>query len=102
MRQALVPMLFHDHEREAAEAPRSSPVARAPRSPAARRKDKTKKTPDGMPVHSLQTLLHDLGTIAKNLCRPAGVDAGPTFTKVTTPTPIETKAFEVLGLTLRA
>ena len=55
-----------------------------------------------MPVHSFQTLLHDLGTIAKNLCRPAGVDAGPKFTKLTAPTPIQTKAFELLGLTLRA
>jgi len=44
MRQALAPMLFDDHEREAGEALRSSAVAKAQPSPAAKRKAKTKRT----------------------------------------------------------
>ena len=40
MRQALAPMLFDDHDRVAAEALRSSPVAKARPSPAAKRKAK--------------------------------------------------------------
>ena len=38
----------------------------APRSDAARAKDKTKQTEEGFPVHSFRTLLADLGTLAKN------------------------------------
>ena len=38
MRQALAPILFDDHDRNAADAQRSSPVAKAEPSPAAKRK----------------------------------------------------------------
>jgi hypothetical protein len=38
MRQALAPILFDDHDRAAGEALRSSPVAKAEPSPAAKRK----------------------------------------------------------------
>ena len=41
-------------------------VQAAPRSDAARAKDKTKQTEEGFPVHSFRTLLADLGTLAKN------------------------------------
>jgi len=40
MRQALAPILFDDHDRAAAEALRTSPVAKAKPSPAAQRKTK--------------------------------------------------------------
>ncbi len=60
MRQALAPLLSDDHDRAAGEALRPSPVAKAKPSPAARRKAATKRTDDGLPVHSFRSLLADL------------------------------------------
>jgi hypothetical protein len=51
-----------DTDKQAAEALRTSVVAPAQRV----RKQTTKPTPDGLPVHSSQTLLADLATIARN------------------------------------
>ena len=65
MRRALAPMLFDDHQRDAAEAERLSPVAKAKVSPAARRKAAAKKTDDGLPVHSFRSLLADLATLTQ-------------------------------------
>jgi hypothetical protein len=95
MRQALAPMLFDDHEREAGEALRSSPVAKAQPSPAAKRKAKTKRTDDGLPVHSFRTMLADLGTLTRNTVRWAGA---PTTALLATPTQIQQRAFDLLGL----
>jgi hypothetical protein len=58
-------MLFDDHDRPAGEALRSSPVAKAQPSPAARRKAKTKRTDDGLPVHSFRSLLADLADMSR-------------------------------------
>jgi hypothetical protein len=66
MRQGLAPMLFEDADKQAAEALRTSVVAPAQRSPTAVQKQTTKLSPDGLPVHSSQTLLADLATIAQN------------------------------------
>ena len=68
MRRALAPMLFDDHQRDAAEAERISPVAKAKAkvSPVARRKAAAKKTDDGLPVHSFRSLLADLATLTRN------------------------------------
>jgi hypothetical protein len=59
---ALAPILFDDHDRAAGEALRSSQVAKAEPSPAAKRKAKKKRTDDSLPVHSFRTLLADLAT----------------------------------------
>ena len=57
MRRALAPMLYDDTDRAAADALRGSIVAPAQRSPAARTKQTTGRTADGLPVHSFRTLL---------------------------------------------
>jgi hypothetical protein len=99
MQQRLAPMLFKDDNPAAARAARPSPVAPARRSPSARAKDATKHTADGQPVHSLATLLADLATITANRIQPA---AGlPGFTLITTPTPVQRRAFELLGVSHR-
>ena len=95
MRQALAPMLFDDHDRAAAEALRSSPVAKAQPSPAARRKAKTKRTDDGLPVHSFRTMLADLATLTRNTVRMAGAR---TMVLLATPTQIQQRAFDLLGI----
>lgn len=98
MRRALAPLLFDDHDPEAAQALRASVVARARRSPSAMRKATTKKTSHGFPVHSFRTLLADLATIVRSTCR-THIDGAPTFEKVTLPTPLQRRAFELLGVT---
>jgi len=99
MQQRLAPMLFKDDDPAAARAARPSPVAPAGRSPSARAKDATKHSPSGQPVHSLATLLADLATIAASRIQPA---AGlPAFTIITTPTPVQRRAFELLGVSHR-
>ncbi|EUA14970.1 transposase DDE domain protein [Mycobacterium kansasii 732] len=99
MKQALAPILFVDHDKPAAAATRTNPVAAAQRSDAALAKAARKHTQDGTPVHSFTSLLTDLETICANHIQPA--DDMPTFTKLTTPTPLQRRAFELLGLTHR-
>src|SRR5579875_2095360 len=99
MQDKLAPMLFKDDDPAAARAARPSPVAPAGRSPSARAKDATKYAAGGAPVHSLATLLEDLATITANRIQPA---AGlPAFTVIATPTPLQRRAFELLGVSHR-
>jgi transposase len=97
MRQCLAPMLFDDADKEAAETLRSSVVAQAQRSKAAVKKQTTGMTPDGLPVHSFHTLLADLATMARNTIVTAINPLYP-LTVVTRPTPVQQKAFDLLGL----
>jgi hypothetical protein len=98
MQARLAPMLFRDDDKPAAEAARQSPVAPATRSPRALKKAATKRTPglDDLPVHSFETLLRDLATICLNQIQPAD-PALPGFRLVTTPTPPQRQAFQLLG-----
>ncbi|MCW5700356.1 MAG: IS1634 family transposase, partial [Rhodospirillales bacterium] len=59
LRQKLAPMLYDDHDRDAATARRTSVVAKARRSPAADAKRNRGVTDDGLPVHSFHSLLAD-------------------------------------------
>lgn len=95
MRQALAPILFDDHDRAAAQAQRTSPVAKAHVSPAAQRKAKTKRTDDGNPVHSFRSLLADLATLTRNQVR---FGSGNAFTMLATPTPVQQRAFNLLDI----
>jgi hypothetical protein len=99
MRQRLAPMLFDDTDKEAAEALRSSVVGQAQRSPTAVAKQTTRLTEDGLPVHSFQTLLSDLATCVRNTIVTAITPNHP-ITVVSRPTPIQKKAFTLLGLTV--
>jgi len=100
MQNRLAPMLFTDDDKTAAEAARPSPVAPAARSPRALAKAATKHTPDKLPVHSLRTLIGDLATICLNTIQPAD-PALPSFRLVTTPTPIQRRALDLLGISHR-
>ena len=79
-------MLYDDDDKQAAEALRASPVAKAQRSPRAVAKKATGRTADGAPVHSFQSLLADLATLARNTVVTA-VAPGRPFTVLTRPTP---------------
>ena len=97
MRQRLAPMLYDDADKQAAEALRASVVAKAQRSPAAVTKQTTGRTEDGLPVHSFQTLLADLATLTRNTVATAIAPDHP-FTITARPTPIQKKAFDLLGV----
>jgi transposase len=99
MREKLAPLLFDDHERDEVEATRASIVQPAPRSDAARAKDRTKQTEDGLPVHSFRTLLADLGTLGKNRVQVRG-ESGSEFYELTRPTALQQRAFDLLGVSL--
>jgi transposase len=97
MRRHLAPMLFDDTDRDAAEAQRRSVVAQAQRSKAAAKKQTTGLTADGLPVHSFPSLLGDLATLARNTIITAITPDYP-LTVLTRPTPIQQKAFDLLGI----
>ena len=94
MRQALAPLLFADEEPKAGQARRASVVAPAQRSPAALRKIHTHLSGDGLPLHSFQTLLQDLATLTRNQVQAAG----RSFETISVPTPLQRRAFDLLGL----
>jgi transposase len=97
MRQALAPLLFQDDDPAGAHAARRSVVAPSRRSPTAETKARTKRTVDDFPAHSLATLLKDLATITQNRLRFGRA----TFDQVTSPTPLQQRAFELLGVSWR-
>ena len=97
MRRRLAPILFEDDDREGARAQRSSPVEKAEVSESAKARADTKRTPDGLPVHSFRTLLDDLSGMALNRLRLQG-HGDSLLTVVTTPTRVQKRAFELLGV----
>jgi transposase len=99
MRRCLAPVLFDDEDRDIAPQQRESVVDPAQRSPKAERKAASRRTEDGMPVHSFQTLLQDLATITWNQIQPA-IPHSPPFSKITTPTPMQQKILDLLQTTL--
>lgn len=99
MERTLAPMLFRDDDKQTAKAARTSPVAPALRSARALDKIHTKRTAEGEPAHSFATLLKDLATITANRVRPGGPDF--LVTVITTPTTLQHRAFELLGVSHR-
>jgi len=96
LERALAPLLFRD------EAPpeRPHPVAPAPRSDAARRKDRRHRTADDeLPVGSFATLMRHLATLTENRIVPRGAGDDQAYLQLTVPTPIQARAFELLGFT---
>ena len=99
MRGRLAPLLFDDHDRAAAATERKSIVAPAERSPAAKRKVTSRRTDDGLPVHSFRSLLNDLATVCLNkVSLPSNQKYR--FDLPTKPTPLQARAFELLGVSL--
>jgi hypothetical protein len=91
MRRALAPLLFDDEfpDRE------RDPVAPAQISDHAQKKKRRRQTSDGLPLHSFDTLLPELATLTRNTCR---FPNSPSFTRLAKPTPLQAKAFELLGV----
>ena len=96
MRQALKPLLFDEDDPQAARLTRSDVVAAKKPSASAKAKASRKKTPDGLPDHSFQTLLDDLATLTRNTIVPA-IPGAPGWQQNTEPTPLQTRAFDLLA-----
>jgi transposase len=95
LREAWRELLFADEDQTAKQT--RDPVVPAQRSKAALAKVRRRRLADGTSVHSLATLLADLATVVRNTCRPphAGEKA-PTFQILTTPTPQQRRALNLI------
>ena len=97
LRRQLKPLLFDDDDPDGAIRDPDTPVAPAQRSPSAKHKLRTRTTPQGLPLHSLSTLLADLGTLCVNQTVLASNPDQP-FLIATQPTPHQRRVFEHLNL----
>ncbi len=89
LKAAWTPLLFADEQRPVA----ADPVAKATRSPAAKRKAQTKRTTADEPCHSYHSLLGELATMTRNTIRVLGASA--TFDKLTEPTDLQAHALDL-------
>jgi transposase len=97
MRSALTPLLFADEELGHGRTHRD-PVAPAEPSSSVKKKKDDRATDDGLPVHSFDTLLQALATRSRHRCKLRSDKSGSTFSQVTKPTPLQSRAFELLRL----
>jgi hypothetical protein len=89
LRQALAELTFTDQHIPAP----ADPVAPARRSAQARAKDAAKHTPGGLPTYRYRDLLSHLATLDRQTIS----FAGQRIEKLTTATPVQARAFELLG-----
>jgi transposase len=89
LREALAELTFTDQHIPDPD----DPVAPAQRSPQAKTKDATKHTPNGLPLHRYKDLLHHLSTLDRQIIN----FGGQRIEKITTPTPVQRRVFELLG-----
>lgn len=97
LRQALAPLLFDDQELEAERA-RRDPVLAAQPSESAKRKKSKRLTEEGLPLHSLETLMAAMGTRARHRCRLPSEPDAPCIQRVTEPTPLQQRALELVRM----
>jgi hypothetical protein len=93
LRQAWAPLTFTDEQRPEP----TDPVAPAQRSQGANQKAATKTTTEHLPATSFTALLGHLGSLARADLRYGDHDTGPTVPTLAEPTPIQRRAFELLG-----
>ncbi len=96
LQDRLAPMLYTD------DTPLSpaDPVAPARRSPAAKTKAGSHRTPDGLPAYSLPDLIAELGTICRNDLRIG--HSAHTFPRLTNRNPAQATALQLLDIKLAA
>ncbi len=99
MKQKLAPLLFSEDDPEGVRKVRESLVAPAVPSASARDKAASKATPEGLPVQNFPPLLRNLGTLARNRVRSGQGPETAEFSLLTQATPLQKKAFELLGMT---
>ncbi|MCI0584220.1 MAG: IS1634 family transposase, partial [Chloroflexi bacterium] len=88
---AWAPLLYRDETPPA----RPDPVGPRDRSAGAIRKERAHRTADGLPVHSVGTLLAELATLTRNRVVAAGTDESAAFPVLAEPTPLQARAFDL-------
>src|SRR5262249_13474388 len=96
MRRAWAPLLFEDED-VAETRPSRDPVLPAEPSESAQQKKQTKQTRAGEEVHRLRTLLAALATQTRVRYEVRANGARMPFLQVTAPTPLQQRAFSLLG-----
>ncbi len=91
---AWAPLLFRDE----APPPRTNPVAPRGRSAGALAKERDHRSPDGLRAGSFATLMGELATLTRNRVVPAGADERAAFELPSEPTPLQARAFELIGV----
>jgi hypothetical protein len=89
LRQAWAPLTYTDEHPPA----RANPVAPARRSPSADAKAAVKTGPGKQPIRSFRDLIDHLATLTRDTI----VVGGQTVAKLTTPTPTQRRAFDLIG-----
>lgn len=97
MRRAWAQILFEDEELPE-DRKRRDPILPAKPSESVKQKKSTRKTSDGLPVHSFVTLMADLATRGRVTYRLKSDEVSLTFNEVPDCTPIQARAYELLGL----
>ena len=97
MRRALAPILFEDEELQYIRKLRD-PVLPAKCSETANTKKRTHRTEDGFDVHSFETLMAVLASRCRSSYRMKSDPFGTSFKQTPELTPIQTRAYELLGL----
>jgi Transposase DDE domain len=90
LRRAWAELTFEDEQ----PPPAGDPVAKAERSPEAKRKARQKSTAAGEPCHSFRTLLRELALITRTTNRITGTKA--TFLKVAKASGVQRRALELV------
>jgi hypothetical protein len=99
MRKKLAELLYADEEIQANHGTRD-PVLPARPSASAKAKKKTHQNAQGLPVQGFRSLMEELATQSRKVCRMTGDNnKGPTATMLAMPTVLQRRAFELLGCT---
>ena len=96
MRELLAPLIFADEEKPQ----RKSPVNPARSSSAARKKAASKQPTEGLPVQDFRGVFQSLSSLAKQQVRTK-ITGSNSFSMLTTPTALQNKALELLGVSLK-
>jgi hypothetical protein len=97
LRQAWASLLFQDESLET-DRRTQDPVTPATPSPRARCKKTQRQTADGLPLHSLDTLLVALSTRCQHTCRLRSNPASAPVHQLTLPTALQARALALLRL----
>ena len=95
LRQALAELLFADEDLAGWQARRDPVEAAQPRKEVQAKKNR-RQTAEGLELHSFSTLLQVLGTRCRHQCRLQGDANGPTVERLTEPSALQKRAFELV------
>ena len=97
MKTALAPLLFVD-ETLSEDRKERDPIKPAEPSKEAKRKKSELVGEDGLEIQSFSSLMRNLATLCLNFCVAKGDPSRAQFVKQTQSTPLQARAFELLGL----